>query len=154
MSQPEPNQIEGPDLSQRPYKLSVEQKMRASTTAIYQAWTEKFDSWFASPGKIRMHAVENEPYYFEVVHQGKREPHYGRFLKLNPNELIELCWVTGKNGTEGAETVVRIQLIPEGEGTKLVLAHSGFYSETACEQHRQAWPQILVHLDNCLVKGI
>lgn len=152
MEDKQSSQLDYPDLSQRPYQLAVERDMKASSTAIYEAWTEKFDTWFASPGKLRMHAVKSEPYYFEVVHQGGREPHYGRWLNLVQDQVIELSWVTGKNGTEGAETIVRLELSPTESGTHLVLAHSGFYSEASRDRHQEAWPNILAHLDDTLTK--
>jgi uncharacterized protein YndB with AHSA1/START domain len=136
------------------YELTIERNMTAPAEAIYQAWTVKFDSWFASPGRIQMRAVENEPFFFEVIHEGGRHPHYGRFLRLVPNQIVELTWVTGKMGTGGAETRVKIQLKPAEAGTQLVLTHSGFYTDTARDQHQQAWPTILAHLNNQLVKDI
>jgi uncharacterized protein YndB with AHSA1/START domain len=76
-------------------------------------------------------------------------PQYGRFLTLETDRLIELTWVTGRIGTEGAETVVRVELRPSGEGTELRLSHIGFYDAAAAERHR-AWEVILEGLDKQL----
>jgi uncharacterized protein YndB with AHSA1/START domain len=70
-----------------------------------------------------MRPAEGEPFYFAVVHEGMRSPHYGRFLTLTPNQLVELTWVTGKGGTDGIETIVRVQLTPQGSRTLLQLAN-------------------------------
>ncbi|KAH8555740.1 activator of Hsp90 ATPase 1 family protein [Umbelopsis sp. PMI_123] len=152
MSEPKPTQVESSADSS--YEFTVERNMKASADAIYQAWTAKFDTWFASPGRIQMRAVENEPFFFEVVHQNNRHPHYGRFLRLIPNKIIELTWVTGKMGTEGAETRVLIQLTPTEAGTQLVLTHGGFYTDTARDRHQEAWPMILGNLDDHLEKAV
>lgn len=130
--------------------FTIEQTMNASPSAIFHAWTEAFDTWFASPGAIRMSAVVGEPYWFEVIHDGNRHPHYGRFLALERGRLIEQTWVTGRDGTEGAETVVRIELDPTGPGTVLRLTHGGFASDESAHRHAGAWPQILIHLDEVL----
>ncbi len=141
--------IPRPDLSGRPHRLTVEQDMKASPAAIYRAWTEGFDSWFASPGLIRMRAEVDEPFYFETEHAGERHPHYGRFLALRQGELVELTWVTGAGGTGGAETVVTVELQPGDTGTRIRLTHAGFYDEESARQH-EVWSQILTMLDERL----
>jgi uncharacterized protein YndB with AHSA1/START domain len=124
--------------------------MISTPEEIFRAWTEQFDSWFAAPGVIRMRAVVGEPYFFETVHQGIRQPHYGRFLTLEPDKLVELTWMTGKDGTDGAETVVRVELEETSAGTHLRLTHAGFYDAKAAARHSEAWPRVLEHLDQCV----
>jgi uncharacterized protein YndB with AHSA1/START domain len=130
--------------------FTIEQTMKASSDQIYRAWTAEFDTWFASPGQIRMVPEVGEPYWFEVVHDGNRHPHYGRFLTLESGRLIEQTWVTGSGGTEGAETVVRVDLSPRRSGTSLRLTHGGFADESSADRHAESWPQILIHLDDTL----
>jgi uncharacterized protein YndB with AHSA1/START domain len=129
---------------------TVERTMSAEPMAIYRAWTEAFDHWFATPGAIRMVPVVGEPYWFEVVHEGVHHPHYGRFLALVPGVLIEQTWVTGRGGTDGAETVVRVELTEAAPGTHLRLNHRGFLDAGSMRQHADSWPAILDHLDETL----
>jgi hypothetical protein len=68
--------------------------------------------------------------------------------------LIEQTWVTGRIGTDGAETVVRVELESLEVGTNLRPAHSGFYDEASARRHRDSWPQILEHLDVTLGIGV
>jgi uncharacterized protein YndB with AHSA1/START domain len=141
-----------PDLSGRPHQLTVDRVMAASPAAIYRAWTEQFDTWFAQPGVIRMRAGEDEPFFFEVSHEGARHPHYGRFLTLTQDRRVEMTWLTGEAGTKGAETVVSVELTPDGPGTRLRLTHAGFADEASAKQHEAAWPEILAHLDDRLTE--
>jgi uncharacterized protein YndB with AHSA1/START domain len=124
--------------------------MTAAPNAIYAAWTERFDAWFAAPGVISMDARPGAPYWFETSHEGQRHPHYGRFLRVEPDRLIEQTWVTGREGTGGAETVVRVELTDSAVGTRMRLTHEGFYDKTSARQHADSWPRILEHLDQWL----
>lgn len=124
--------------------------MIATPEVVYHAFTDQFDRWFAAPGTLLLKAEVNEAFFFETHFDGQRHPHYGRFLKLVPNELLELTWVTGNPGTLGAETVLRITLAPLGDGTQVALTHAGFLDDESRSRHADAWPNVLEHLDNCL----
>lgn len=140
-----------PDLSGRPHQCMIERQMSASPAAVYRAWTEAFDSWFAVPGLIRMRAAEGEPYVFYTEHEDQLQPHYGRFLRLQRDRIVELTWMTGALGTAGAETVVTVELEPNGAGTRLRLTHAGFYDQADVERHEKAWKEhVLPHLDTTL----
>ena len=144
-----------PDTRSRPYNLTVEREMQASPASLYMAWTERFDSWFAEPGTVLMVAEVIAPFFFETRFKignavEQRHPHYGRFLRLKPNRLVEMTWVTGPEGTEGAETVVTVELSPHGTGSKPRLKQVGFPDKKSRDEHRRAWTLVLEHLDRVM----
>lgn len=148
-----------PDLSARPLGFTVERLMESAPDVLFKAWTEKFDEWFAAPGTLIMKPEVNSVFFFETVFKAaedsveQRHPHYGRFLRLQPDRLIEFTWLTGASGTKGAETVVTIELEPKQEGTFLSLTHKGFPDEESKSRHDSAWEMILEYLDQKMMEN-
>ena len=93
------------------------------------------------------------PFFFETHYDGERHPHYGRFLDLKQDRLVEMTWLTGSAGTEGAETVVTVEIAPHGSGSHVRLTHSGFPNQASMKRHDKAWVEVLAQQDKALSGG-
>jgi uncharacterized protein YndB with AHSA1/START domain len=75
----------------------------------------------------------------------------GRFVEVRPPERIVFTW-----GWEASEdvppgsTTVEVDLLPEGEGTRVRLRHRDLPSAAAVAQHRAGWEH---YLDRLAVRG-
>ena len=146
MTQPIPQ----PDLSSRPHDAHAERWMPYPPARLYRAWTQEFDLWFAAPGTVVMDAQPGQPWFFVTDYNDQRHPHYGRFLRLIPARLVEMTWLTGKGGTEGAETLLTVEFAAENNGTRVTLAHRGFPHAEAAAANEAAWPLVLYQQDERL----
>lgn len=133
--------------------MSCERTIKALPGPIYAAWTHRMDIWFAQAGTLNMSGKPGQAFFFYNRNEWGRHPHYGRILESKKNRLIEMTWVTGNGkdeGTAGAETILRIDLVPCGDATQVRLTHSGFVSQTSRDAHEENWPLALEILDEAL----
>jgi uncharacterized protein YndB with AHSA1/START domain len=131
--------------------FECQRKMNLSAAALYEAWTQGFETWFALPDSVIMRPEVDTAFFFETEFQGQRHPHYGRFLQLEEDRLISLTWL---NATlDGAETVVTVRLEPMGSGTLLHLEHAGFPSQKLRDETGEAWPAVLEQQERALSGG-
>ena len=136
-----------------PHSLTVSRDIPLEPAAVYDAFTtRRFENWFAAPGTLQMRAEVNAPFFFETQYQGERHPHYGRFLRLERDRLIEMTWATAA-GTRGVETVVTIMLQLIELGTRVTLTHAGFPDGETTERHAEAWPRVLEKLEQRAENG-
>lgn len=142
-----------PDHSSRPLSMTWEGFINAPPEKVYEAWTSRFDLWFAESGETLMVPEVDRPYFFYNRKDWGRSPHYGRFLELKPNQVVEMTWVTGdghQGGTEGAETLIRVELKPKDQGTMLHFTHSGFVNQRSHDGHKENWPLAFEELEKAL----
>ena len=145
--------IPRPDLSARPLRMTCNFTVNARPEKVFDAWTTGLDTWFAQAGTLALVPESGRPYFFYNRDDWGRHPHYGRFLDVKENQLIEMTWMTGNGsaeGTEGAETVLRLELASQSRATEVSLTHCGFVSQRSLDAHKENWPMALKILDEAL----
>ena len=85
-----------PDLSSRPLCVTCAYTVKARPEEAFAAWTTRFDAWFAQPGTLAMVPEPGRPYFFYNRDDWGRHPHYGRFLDVRENRLVEMTWNAGR----------------------------------------------------------
>ncbi|HEX4932054.1 MAG TPA: SRPBCC domain-containing protein [Gemmatimonadaceae bacterium] len=142
------------------HALSLDRDVSASPSRLFAAFTTGWGAWFGEPDTARLSPQVGAPFFFEVAQRTgdgavvARHPHYGRFLRLVPDALVSLTWVTGAAGTAGAETVLTLRLEPRAAGvTTVALTHEGFLTAEGCERHARAWPMVLDRLAQALASS-
>jgi uncharacterized protein YndB with AHSA1/START domain len=68
----------------------------------------------------------------------------GMFREVVPDQKLVFTWAW--RSTPERESVVTIELRPDGDGTSLTLTHERFFDEAARDRHQAGWAPILDRL--------
>jgi uncharacterized protein YndB with AHSA1/START domain len=138
-------------VNQPTFDLTLSRTIEAPAAAIFDAWTDRaqFSRWFGAT-RLIMDAVVDGLYFFETAFEGRKWPHYGRFVTIDRPRRLELTWVS--EATRGRESVLTILLTARGNRTEIVLTHSGLPDDEFGRQHEGGWKQILEQLAAALEK--
>ncbi|WP_394828642.1 SRPBCC domain-containing protein [Pendulispora albinea] len=130
-----------PKAPQDLFGLTVSRRIQAPPEAVFAAWTdpEKFRKWFDTT-QLVLEAEPGKLYFLEVAYDNKLWAHYGRYLRVERPRLVEFTWMS--EGTEGKESIVKVELTPIGEATDLRIVHSGLPTEKWRKSHLDGWTDI------------
>jgi len=131
------------------HNLTIKKHLGASPEAIFDAWTTpaKMAEWFspmttASVPKLDLR-VGGE-YQIDMHGDERNYVHTGKYLEVERPNKLKFSWFS--DGTEQKETIVTLELEPDGDGTMLTLTHEKFPTEKSREEHRKGWTAIVEKL--------
>jgi uncharacterized protein YndB with AHSA1/START domain len=142
-------------LANRP-SLTLKRRLNAPPEKVYAAWTnpQKITRWFAPSsvkagseqadidarigGRFRISFSTDDEYY-EVG---------GVYREVVPNQRLVFSWAW--HSTPERESLVTVQLKPDGAGTLLTFHHEQFVDQTARDNHERGWIELLGKLEQYL----
>jgi len=76
----------------------------------------------------------------------------GEYREIDPPSRLVYTWSwEGPEGDHAAETtLVAVDFITDGEGTRVEILHTGFLTDDSREQHDQGWAGVLANLERIL----
>lgn len=132
------------------FHCTAPRTIKASPERVFRAWTdpERARPWLANGGEIILQPHKGGLFFLDMIYEGFTYPHYGRYLQVEPARLLEFTWMS--QGTEGKESIVRVELEPVPEGTRLTLTHTGLPSDKHAREHEGGWLELLRWLEERL----
>jgi uncharacterized protein YndB with AHSA1/START domain len=127
------------------FDLKMARTLDAPVDRVWTALTDadQIARWYGPGEAFRVEVLEWDcrigGKYRVAMHQEDGPTHtcFGVFQALERNQRIAYTWAW--EGQPPIDTVVTFTLTPDGEGTRLEFAHTGFPAEDVREQHRMGW---------------
>jgi uncharacterized protein YndB with AHSA1/START domain len=115
---------------------------------VFRALTEEVAAWWGSPELYQVTEWESDLRVGGRWRssgkdvQGKSFSVSGEYLEIDPPHRLVQSWQPDWDG--GARSVIRYQLEPFAEGTRVVVHHEGFGDRSAaCQAHADGWERVL-----------
>jgi uncharacterized protein YndB with AHSA1/START domain len=122
---------------------------------VFAAWTDPsiIGRWMFGPNvreeeilKLATDPRKNGGFSFVVKRDGETINHLGTYLEFDPPHRLVFTW--GIESESEGESVVRIDIVPTGDGCRLTLVHEMQPQwEEYADRTRDAWSYMLDKLD-------
>ena len=136
------------DTMTQTFSLSLTRPIAASPEKVYAAWLtpEALVRFMGSPQRRHLTRAQTDPRiggrFLLVMHDGTRDvDHTGTYLDLVPHARIVFTWESSYS--RAADSIVTLDLVPDGATTRLTLTHERFETEAARDNHLSGWTIIL-----------
>jgi uncharacterized protein YndB with AHSA1/START domain len=132
------------------FECTVPRTIQASAERVFRAWTDPDVArrWLSNGGDLVLQPHVGGLYFLDMVYGEHTYPHYGRYLRVEPQRLLEFTWMS--QGTLGKESLVRVEFEPLAAGTRVTLTHVGLPDEKLRDDHESGWKELLAWLEERL----
>ena len=124
--------------------LTLKRKLDAKPPAVYAAWTDPSQvmRWFGPdagpPLSAEIDAQAGGRFHIAFqTENGERHDVSGVYREVHPDTKLVFTWAW--KSTPERESLVTIDLKPDGDGTMLTITHEQFFDEVARDNHRRGW---------------
>lgn len=135
--------------------LTVSQQVPAPPEQVYDAWltAEGLARWWWVAIPDTTYDVDGRPGGdYRVRSEQAGIAVHGTFLTLARPRVIEMTWFWSDGDTIGPEEHVRVDLAPDGEGTRVTVTHT-VADPDGVGDYRQGWEYVLGNLTTYAVAG-
>lgn len=135
------------------YRLVEEVWIDASPERVFRAWTDRADlvEWWGVPGEYQTTTVELDlrvggRYRFGGTSEAMGVFEVtGEYREIDPPNRLVYTWDPGwDDGAHGS--VVALTFEAKDGGTRLVIEHTAFATESARDDHKNGWPAVAAML--------
>jgi uncharacterized protein YndB with AHSA1/START domain len=133
--------------------LEIVRNYAAPPERVWQAWTDPqaLSRWFGpGPGSSVTQAqldVRVGGRYSIAFRTPDGEEHRvsGAYEEVSPPRVLSFTWAW--QSTPERVSFVRVELQPDGAGTRMAFRHDRFFDRTARDNHQRGWTATLAKLD-------
>jgi len=148
--------MEQAKLGEKPF-LAFDRCYPVAPEKVWRAWTdpEAVKRWWGPGGHDPVAIAELDVRVggrFRIVFGGPRGRDHevrGIYREVVPNRKLVFTW-TWPNSTPERESLVILEFIAEGGGTRLAFRHEQFIDETVRDNHRRGWGDSFAKLEHYL----
>ena len=124
--------------------LTIKRRFNAPPAQVFAAWTdpEKVKAWMG-PGEVKAQSASCDVrvggHYRWVMRAPNGEEHDvgGVYREIVPDRRLVFTWAW-KSMPE-RESLVTVDIKPDGDGSLLTLTHEQFFDEDARDRHQTGW---------------
>ena len=135
--------------------LTIKRRFNAPPAKIFQAWTdpEKVKRWMG-PGEVKALSVESDPRtggryrWLMQTPSGEQHDVSGVYREVIPNQKLVFTWAW--KSTPERESLVTVDIKPDGAGSIMTLTHEQFFDEEARDRHNQGWTAAMDKMEKYL----
>jgi uncharacterized protein YndB with AHSA1/START domain len=131
--------------------LTLKRRIKAPPSKVFAAWTDPaiMARWLGPVGTVKLVAKTDlrvgGRYEMKMVMPDDEHNVSGVYREIVPDRKLVFTWAW--RTMPERESLVTIELKPDGDGTLLTLTHSHFFDEAARDRHEGGWSGTLGKLE-------